>query len=173
MDGLHEEIGGGEEIGIEDEDELSLAGIEASLQRAGLEAGAVHAVDVLDVEALRPEALDLGFGDLASLVRGIVENLDLEQVPGVVELADALEKALDDVKLIEDRELDGDVGKGVEETDRARHVLAMLEEEINDDIPVNSVEGEAKEHGEVTDCPNEVSGAFVHSCVLRASSEAG
>jgi hypothetical protein len=39
---------------------------------------------------------------------------------------------------------------------------------------VDSIEGEAKEHGEVTESPNEVSGTFVHSCILKASSsEAG
>jgi hypothetical protein len=43
----------------------------------------------------------------------------------------------------------------------------VFEEEVDDHIPVNPVEGEAKEHGEVTDCPNEVSGAFVHSSVLK------
>jgi hypothetical protein len=131
-------------------------------------------MDVLDIETGGAEAPDLGLGDGAGFIGGIIEDLNLKQVPGVVELADAIEEALDDVELIEDGKLDGHTGRRLEVTDRDGHILPMLEEEINDDIPVNSVEGEAKEHGEVTDSPNEVSGAFVHSCILKsASSEAG
>jgi hypothetical protein len=173
MDRLHEEVGRRDEIGVEDEDELAGAGIETALEGAGLEAGAVHAVDVLDVEAFGPEALDLGLGDVAGFVGGIVENLDLEEVFRVIELGDAIEEALDDVELVKDGELDGDAGEGIEVADGAWDVFAMLEEEVNDDVTVNAVHAEAKENGEVADSPNEVSGSLVHSLVLNASSEAG
>ena len=169
VDGLHQEIRCRDEIGIEDEDKLALAGLEALAQRAGLEAGAVDPVDVLDIEAGGAEPLHLGLGDVAGLVRGIVKNLDLEEVPGIIELADGLEEALDDVEFIENGELDGDPGQGVEFTCRYGHILPVLEEEINDHVPVNAVEAEAKENGEVTNSPNDVSGASVHRLILKAS----
>jgi hypothetical protein len=128
---------------------------------------------MLDVEAGGLEALDLGFGDAAGLVGGIIEDLDLQEVARVLELADAIQEALDYVELVKDGELDGDAGEGLEAARGAGDVLAVLEEEVDDDITVNSVEGEAKEDGEVTNSPNEVSGALIHSFVLRASSDAG
>jgi hypothetical protein len=42
----------------------------------------------------------------------------------------------------------------------------MLEEEVNDHVTVDAVHGKAEKDGEVADCPNEVSGSFVHSLVL-------
>jgi hypothetical protein len=128
MDRLHEEVGGRDEIRVEDEDVLALAAIEALTEGAGFEAGAVHAVDVLDVEALGPEPLDLGLGDLSGLVGGIVEDLDLEQLPWVIELADGVQKTLDDVKLIEDGELNGNPRQALEPACRYGHILAVLEE---------------------------------------------
>ena len=45
-----EHVGLRQEVGVEDQDELALGGAQAVVERAGLEAGAVDAVDVLDVE---------------------------------------------------------------------------------------------------------------------------
>jgi hypothetical protein len=130
-------------------------------------------VDVLDIEPGGAKTLDLGLCDAAGLVGGIVKNLDLEEVAWVIELADAIQEALDDVKLVKDGELDGDAGQGVEVPHRAWHVFAVLVEEVNDYVTVNSVETEAKKHGEVTNSPNEVSSALVHSLILKATSDAG
>ena len=45
-----EDVGQRQEVGVEDQDELALGGPQAVLERARLEAGAVDAVDVLDVQ---------------------------------------------------------------------------------------------------------------------------
>ena len=47
-------------------------------------------------------------GDLLRLVGRVVQDLDLEQVPRIVHLADGVDQPVRDVHLVEDRQLDGD-----------------------------------------------------------------
>jgi hypothetical protein len=50
------------------------------LERARLEALAVRAVDVVDVEACDPVPVDARAGDALRLVGRVVEDLDLEEI---------------------------------------------------------------------------------------------
>ena len=72
--------GGRHEVGVEDEHELAAGRLEARRERARLEAGAVGAVEVVDVEALLAVALDRAARDRLRLVGGVVEDLDLEEL---------------------------------------------------------------------------------------------
>jgi len=73
----------------------------------------VEVVDGLGVEALGAggEAGYHGAGYVDGLVGGVVEELDLEAVAGVVEAAAGVEEAVDDELLVKDGELDGDEGE--------------------------------------------------------------
>ena len=104
-----EDVGLRQEVGVEDQDELALGRAQAVLERAGLEAGAVGAVDVLDVEVgvARAELGDLALADLLRLVGGVVEHLDLEAVARVADGGDGVEQPLDHVHLVEERQLHG------------------------------------------------------------------
>ena len=119
VDRLAEQVRRRHEVGIKDEDEIALAGLKPFLERAGLEADAILAVDQLDIEPRLPEPVGLGPGDIAGLIRGIVEHLDLQQLARVIELADAFQKPLHDVELIEDGKLDGDRGEAARNAARA------------------------------------------------------
>src|SRR4051794_38857301 len=83
VDGAHQEVGGGQEIGIEDGDKLAGREFETCLESARLVAFAVNAVEVLDVVANVAVTLAEGFGKLGGVVGGIVKNLNLEEFPGV------------------------------------------------------------------------------------------
>ena len=83
--GAAKEIGAGDEIGVEDGDELAGSGFQAFGQRAGLEACAVGAVEVADGQPERLVALDTGARNLARLVGGIVEHLDIQELARIVE----------------------------------------------------------------------------------------
>ena len=84
------------------------------MERAGLEAVAVGAVEIDDGMAEGRIALDDGFGNYFGFVRGVVEDLDFEPVAGIVELTDGIDEAIDDKLLVEDGELDGDAGELLE-----------------------------------------------------------
>ena len=53
-----QEIRRRKKVGIEDRDELAPGDLHPRLQRAGLEAGSVCAVQMDDVDALRPKSID-------------------------------------------------------------------------------------------------------------------
>ena len=95
--------GCGTEVGVEDGDELALARPHACVERAGLVAVAVGAVDVLDVDALRGVAAHGELGDLARLVGRVVEHLDFEQLARIVDAADRLDQPVDHVHLVVER----------------------------------------------------------------------
>ena len=58
-------------------------------QRAGLEAFAIVAMQVVDRHAQRLVALDAGARDFLRLVGGIVEHLNVEQFARIIEARDA------------------------------------------------------------------------------------
>ena len=79
-EGLLEDVGRGHEVGVEDEDELAGGGAQAGVEGARLVAGAVGAVQVVDVEAELAVVLDGAARDRGRLVGRVVEDLDLEPV---------------------------------------------------------------------------------------------
>jgi hypothetical protein len=85
--------------------------LQPRVQRARLEAGAVFAMEVVDVEALAAVALHRPPAQSRGLVRRVVENLDLEERARIADGGHRLEEAIHHVQLVEYRELDGDPGQ--------------------------------------------------------------
>ena len=150
-----------DEVGVEDGDELALGGLEAFFEGAGLVAVAVGAVEVVD--GLRGEAVgaggvagDDGAGDFDGLVGGVVEELDLEAVAGVVEAAAGVDEAVDDELLVVDGELDGDEGELVFGEVRGRLGRTWLRcavavVEPDELVAMDAVERQDDHHDEVRD----------------------
>jgi hypothetical protein len=152
MDDAHEPVGGRDEIGVEDGDELAFGYVEAFVERAGFEAVAVGAMDIDDGMAERGVALDDFCGDLLGFVGGVVENLDFQAVARVVDGADGFDEAVDDKLLIVHGELDGDAGQLREVLGRIGIVVfAVLEIEVDERVAVQAVDGEQDHDGEVRD----------------------
>ena len=80
----------------------------AVVERAGLVAFAIGAMDVRDGMSHRGVAIDDCAGDFDGFVGGVVEHLDLEAVARILHLADGVDEAVDDELLVEDGKLDGD-----------------------------------------------------------------
>ncbi len=108
----------------------------------GLVAVAVGAVDVLDVMAEATHAIAAVFGDAGGLIRGIVEDLDLEFFAGVVEFAGAFDDALGDVHFVVHRKLDGDFGEFGEFAGGLGDFFVVLVVEIDLQITVEAVDRE-------------------------------
>jgi hypothetical protein len=149
VDRLLEEVGLGDEVRVEQRDELALGGLKAVVERAGLVAVAVGAVDVFDVDALRAPLLDLLTGDLDRLIGRIVQHLDLELVGGVVDQARRVDQPLRDVHLIEDRELHRDGWKIFELFGDLRVALGVPIVEVHHEIAVEAVEAQDPQHHEI------------------------
>ena len=109
--GLQEEVLLRNEVGVENSEEFSLCDFHAFLESAGLEILAVRAVDKLDVIAAGGEFGNFLLRDFVAFVCGVVQDLDLVFVLGIVYSADRFEKALHAVGFVKNRELGRDLGE--------------------------------------------------------------
>src|SRR6185437_7920896 len=89
-----------DEVGVEERDELRVRVRHPVREGAALEARAIAAVDVLDVESLRPVARDERARELDGVVRGIVEQLNREKLAWIVEVDRGFNESPDDVSLV-------------------------------------------------------------------------
>ena len=101
--GAPQEVGRGQEVGVEDGDELAAGLPQALGQRTRLVAGPVSATEVADGQAPSGVALHRGAGDLDGVVGRIVEHLDFQPLVRVVNLSHRVDQALDHVLLVVDR----------------------------------------------------------------------
>ena len=137
------------EVGVEDQHELAGRALEARVERPRLEAGAVAAVQVVDVEALRAVVLDGAARDPGGGVGRVVEHLDLEQLLRVAERGDRGEQPVDDVHLVVDRELDRDPRQHRGQRGRRGLLVLVLEVEPHHHVAVEAHDGEDDEGQEV------------------------
>ena len=161
VDDLHEPVARGDEVGVKDGDKLAAGGAEAGVQGTGFVAVAVFAVEVED--GLGGEAFVAGgvavydfAGDGGGLVGGVVEELDLEAVAGVVEAAAGVDQAGDDELLVEDGELDGyerefALGKAGGGVVPAGGVVFVAEVEPDELVAMEAEEGQDDHNEEVGD----------------------
>jgi hypothetical protein len=95
----------GNEIGVEDRNELAGRRFQTMLQRTRFESRAVGAMDVLDVVPELPIVTDGLRDELVGLVRRVVKDLDLQLVFRVVQTADRCDDPLNDIVFIVNGEL--------------------------------------------------------------------
>ena len=96
------------------------------------------------------------------LVGGIVENLNIELLAGIVELAGRFQQAFDHILFIENRQLHRDSGQVVEMSRRfGRTIGAVLVIEINQNVAVGSVTREQDEYDEIRNQQLEIEGVHV------------
>src|SRR5260370_14769754 len=114
------------EIGVEDSDEFTLRTLHAVLQRAGFESLAVRAMDVSNWVSQSRIALYHGGRYLHGFVGRIIQQLDVELVLGIFQLADRLDEALDHVLTVEDRQLYGHARQFVKLLRRLRCTILLL-----------------------------------------------
>ncbi len=163
MDGALEQVRLGDEICVEDANVFALGRGEPRLEGAGLEPGPVGSMNQFNIE---PATLQFGHarrGQLTGIVRRIVEDLNLEPIFRIIDLTDRPEKALHHVDFIEDRQLHRHVRQLLEPASRHRRAFPMLQEQVNDYIPMDSVSGEAEQHAHVAHCPDDRGEASLHN----------
>jgi hypothetical protein len=107
---------------------------------------------VADGVAQRGVAFDQATRYLNGLIRRIVENLDVQFVGGILQLADRLQKALDYVLFIENGELHGHARQVFEVRGRlGRAILAVLVVQVDQHVAVHSIPSQKNEHNEIRD----------------------
>src|SRR5262249_37955218 len=130
VDGVVENVARGDEVGVENGDELAGGGFEAFLESAGLVARPVFAVHEANGISLGGPFLTGPTGNCGRMVGAVVENLYFEPVERVIDLAGGPDDAFGYRILIEHRELDGDAGEFVKVAFGRIPVISMFAIEI-------------------------------------------
>jgi len=103
--GAAQEVGLGQKIGVEYGDELA-AGTRSGIAKGpGLEALAVGAEDLLDLKAPLSVFGHLAMYDLAGVVGGIIQDVDLKSIRRIIKGGYAIDEPLHDIALVVDGEL--------------------------------------------------------------------
>ena len=98
----------GDEVGVEDGDQLARGLLQTEVERAGFVSMAIRSAQIHGVDAALPQLFDRGARDAFRLVGGVVEHLQLEAVARVIESAGSVEQATHDGGLVVQRQLHGD-----------------------------------------------------------------
>ena len=147
-----EEIGRGDEVRVEDGHELAGRLPEARLERSRLVAAPVDPVQVADVDASGRVTAHGRLRNCLGLVGRVIQDLNLEQLPRVVHLADGVDQPVRDVHLVEDRKLDGDARQDVESRQLGGRSLALVfHVKINKVVPMPAVDCQNAEDKEIQD----------------------
>ena len=118
-------------------------------------------MNVNDGQAGGGVALDAGASNFASFVGGIVEHLDVQQFVRIIELGNGVNEAFDDVALIEDGKLNGNLGPILHARRNCRNIFAVDEVVVNQRVAVQAVQRQNKEHDEIRDHHGHVKGVGV------------
>src|ERR1700690_3108211 len=106
-------------------------------------------MDVGDRKALGRVALHAGSRDLASFVGGIIEDLYVQKFVGIIELSDRVHETLDNVALVEDGKLYGNLWPVGHRRRRPGDILAIDVILIEQSVAVHTVSREDKKHDEI------------------------
>ena len=150
MDHLHQPVGRRHKIGVEDGDELAARHLQARIERSGLEAMPVGAMDVHDRMAQRRIALHNAAATSRRLVGRVVQHLDLQLVVRIIHGADGLHQAVDHELLVEDGQLHRDPRQFIEVPGRVGIVvLPVLEVEVAQRVAMNAIDRQDDHDGKV------------------------
>ena len=121
----------------------------SKIERTGLEALAIRAVVILDVDALSGKPPDRHVGDAPSLVSRIVQDLNFEAIAWVIDPADRLNEAIGHVHLVVQGQLDRHDRSRIERRRGGRSLVPVFHVEINKVVPVPTVNREDNQDEEI------------------------
>jgi len=108
-------------------------------------------------------SIPLAFNDAMWAKYGLGEYLNLKEFLRVIELGHGIQKPLDNVHLVVHWQLDRNPRQFLKGRPRFGDAMPVLQEEPDDDVPVQPKEGKADQNDEIGDGPDDGAHAFVHS----------
>src|SRR5215831_52990 len=166
MDGALEQVLLRNKIGVQDAKKFTFRSSEPDRQCASLKAGAVSPMNALYVKTALAQFPRARGGDVAGLVRRIVQDLDLQKFLRVIEFAHGTEQPLGHVHFVEDRQLHRHFRQLLEVERRHRWPLPVFQVQIDNEIAMNPISREPDEDAQVANRPDDMSDAFLHGELL-------
>ena len=149
LDRVLQYVGLRQKIRVEYRDELGIGVLQTVFQRPRLEARAIVAMDVVDIDAFALELLDRLRRDTHRLVRAVVQHLNLQKFPGIVDPARVFDDALGDVLFVVHRQLNADGRQVVKPAVALGLVVLIPVIEINQNVTMQAVNANDQEGGGV------------------------
>ncbi len=150
VDRAQQEVFRWSEVGVEDGNEFAFCRLQASCESARFITVTISAVVIANGMPESGVALDQSASHVDSLVGGVVQNLDIKFVARIVYLADRIQQSLNDILLVEDRQLDGDARQFLEMRNRfCGAILLVLVVKVNQNVAMRSVAGKQNQDDEI------------------------
>ncbi len=126
-----QEVGLGNEVRIEDADELARGGGQAPVEGTRLEPVAAAAAQMGRIQTALLQRLHPAPDRLRRVVIRIVQNLDLDSIRRIVQPGHGTEQTLDDIKFVVNRQLNGDYRPPLHHTstNRGRGARAQVQDD--------------------------------------------
>src|SRR6267142_5647074 len=109
-----------------------------------------------------------GGSNLAGVVGRIVEHLNLKQFTRIIELADRAQEPFDHIDLVKNGQLHCHLGQTIKLAQRDGGPRPVLQKQVNDEVAMDPVRGEADQNTEVANRPNNVTEASLHKVSTAA-----
>ncbi len=169
VDCTHQKLRWRNEIGVEHGDELACGSLQPLLESSGLVAMAIGAMPVFHGETKRLIFLHQSFSKLMGLIRGIVQNLYLQQMLRIIHFRGFVDQPFHDEPFVIKRELNRDARQFRKARRCLIHCLfSVLEVGVNHFIPVKAVNRQNEEDAEVRDQHGPIKPAcLVNACKRR------
>ena len=119
-------------------------------------------MNALNVKTALPQFVGAGGRDFAGLINRIVQHLDLEKLPWIVQFAHGTKQTLGYVHLVKNWQLHRHRRQLFKVTGRNRCALPVFEIQINDEVAMDTVRRKTDEHTQIADGPDNVSEASLH-----------
>ena len=113
--------------------------LESGLERSRLEPAAIRAVQEGNLHSCHRMSPDRAFGDGGRFIGGVVQNLDLQELARIVQLAHGIDQPVRDVHLVVDRQLYRDTWQAFKRRVRHRMVILVLHVQVDEVVPVPPV----------------------------------
>ena len=153
IDCLSEHIGRGDEIRIENEDQIGGAEFHAMSEGTCFEPLAASPADVGDRKASFLQSKYFLRNNFRRLIRGVVKYLNGDFFRGVIKIADSSDQTPCHARLIVERKLNRDWWKVCECRFWERSVLSVLEKEYDNTAAVQAIACQADQNGKITEVP--------------------
>ena len=150
MHGVAQKVSRGSEIRVENGDQFAVGVRQSGLERAGLVPDSILAAAVFDRMPRVPQLLRFAQGESMRLVGRVVERLDLQQLPRVIDPAGGFQQLLDNEALVVNRQLHRDPGQPAEAPRGLRHRgAAMPVIEKDQVVAVQAVQAQHRHEREI------------------------
>src|SRR6266849_8674383 len=157
INGALEQVGLRDKIGVENTDKIAFGKLESCGESTRFEASAINAMDELDIETAPAQFVRAGRSQFPSIIGRIIQHLNLEKLPRVVQFADGAKQTLDHVNFVKDWQLHRHLRQLFKSPGRDEFMVPVFEKQVDNEIALDAVGRNSNQQARGADRPTNVS----------------